>query len=163
MGHIVSGAAAGLIATVPMTAAMSSMHRHLPARDRYPLPPRLITENLLETVEVDGVLGDEEERKLSLANHFAYGSAMGAVYAAALDALGKRPDVTTGVVFGLGVWAFSYQVLLPTAGLFPPAHRQPRRRNGLMIAAHVVWGAALGLSLRSLSRNGPRRSSRNVT
>jgi hypothetical protein len=29
--------------------------------------------------------------------------------------------------------------------LMPPATRQPRERNAMMIAAHIVWGAALGL------------------
>jgi len=28
----------------------------------------------------------------------------------------------------------------------PPATRQPRERNAMMIAAHIIWGGALGLA-----------------
>src|SRR5436190_911638 len=43
---ILAGALAGLAATVPMTLAMELMYRQLPPRQRYPLPPRLITQRL---------------------------------------------------------------------------------------------------------------------
>jgi len=150
MNQILSGAVAGLTATVPMTAAMAGMHRLLPPEESYPLPPRLITENVLEKVEADDQLPEEGKRELAVVNHFAYGAAMGAIYASGLEALDTKPSVANGVFFGLGVWAGSYQALLPLAGLFPPAHKQPAARNALMIAAHVVWGAALGLTLQKL-------------
>ena len=35
---------------------------------------------------------------------------------------------------------------LGASGLMPPATRQPAPRNAMMIGAHVVWGAALGLN-----------------
>lgn len=41
------------------------------------------------------------------------------------------------------VWLVSYVGWLPTAQLFPSAQRVTLARNALMIAAHVVWGAAL--------------------
>ena len=155
MDQIMAGAVAGLSATVPMTAAMTEMHKHLPPHEQYPLPPRLITENALASVDAHDELPEEGETKLALVNHFAYGTAMGSIYAAGLKALGAEPSTANGVAFGLGVWAISYQGLLPVAGLFPPAHQQPARRNALMIAAHIVWGAGLGLALRAL--NGERR------
>lgn len=150
MNQILSGAVAGLTATVPMTAAMAGMHRLLPPELSYPLPPRLITENVLETVNVEDQVPEEGERELSVVNHFAYGTAMGAIYAAGLESLDAKPTMANGIAFGLGVWAGSYQALLPLAGLFPPAHKQPAARNALMIAAHVVWGAALGMTHRKL-------------
>src|SRR5688500_13533049 len=150
MNQILSGAVAGLAATVPMTAAMAGMHRLLPREESYPLPPRLITENALEMVDARDELPAEGERELALLNHFAYGTAMGAIYASGLEGLDAKPTVANGIAFGLGVWAGSYQALLPLTGLFPPAHKQPAMRNALMIAAHVVWGAALGLTLRKL-------------
>jgi uncharacterized membrane protein YagU involved in acid resistance len=150
MNTIISGAVAGLAATVPMTAAMAAMHHMLPAEEQYPLPPRLITENALEAVELDNTLPEESEREMTMVNHFAYGTAMGAIYASGLQALNAKPSVANGVAFGLGVWAGSYQALLPLAGLFPPAHKQPAARNALMIAAHIVWGAALGIVLEKL-------------
>jgi uncharacterized membrane protein YagU involved in acid resistance len=157
MNQIVSGAIAGFTATVPMTAAMVEMHKHLPPHEQYPLPPRLITENALETIDAHDDLHEEDKTKLALGNHFAYGTAVGAIYAAGLKALGSKPTVANGVVFGLGLWAVSYQGFLPISGLFPPAHEQPARRNALMIAAHIVWGAALGSVLRGVNGNGTNR------
>jgi uncharacterized membrane protein YagU involved in acid resistance len=153
MNSSVTGALAGLAATVPMTAAMAAMHRFLPPEESYPLPPRLITENALEKVDAHDELPEEGERGLALVNHFAYGTAMGAIYASGLEALEAEPTVANGVAFGLGVWAGSYQALLPLTGLFPPAHKQPAMRNALMIAAHIVWGAALGLAVRKLGNH----------
>jgi hypothetical protein len=45
--------------------------------------------------------------------------------------------------------------LLPSIDLHRPATREPAERNGLMIAAHVVWGAAIG-ALAPLLRSGIR-------
>ena len=41
--------------------------------------------------------------------------------------------------------------LLPAAGILKPATEHPARRNALMIASHLVWGAALGALLASRS------------
>jgi len=49
------------------------------------------------------------------------------------------------VGYGLVVWAGSYLGLLPAVGLHRPATREPAGRNGMMIGAHVVFGAVLGL------------------
>ena len=48
--RLIIGALAGLTATTAMTAAMRRLHRQLPARERYPLPPREITERLAPRV-----------------------------------------------------------------------------------------------------------------
>ena len=159
MNTIVSGVVAGLAATVPMTAAMAGMHRLLPPEEKYPLPPRLITENALEKVDAADELPEEGERGLTMTNHFAYGTAMGSLYASGLQALDAEPTVANGVAFGLGVWAGSYQALLPSMDLLPPAHKQPAMRNALMIAAHIVWGAALGLALQKFGPESDREYS----
>jgi uncharacterized membrane protein YagU involved in acid resistance len=48
------------------------------------------------------------------------------------------------VPFALLVWLVSYLGWIPAANILPPATDQPKRRNALMIAAHVVWGVSLG-------------------
>jgi uncharacterized membrane protein YagU involved in acid resistance len=143
MNLLIAGALAGLAATAPMTLAMKVMHRYLPAGERYPLPPRLIMEKVVEEAGVAGRLNEEEHRRLTLAAHFAYGAAAGAVYAP----LAKRMGFSSaggGALYGLTVWAGSYLGLLPAVGILRPATRHPARRTALMIAAHVVWGAAIG-------------------
>ncbi|HXK33408.1 MAG TPA: DUF1440 domain-containing protein [Dehalococcoidia bacterium] len=146
-----AGALAGAAATAPMTLLMGRLHRRLPPQEQYPLPPREIT---MEVAQRAGVVDDLDEAQrawTTLAAHFGYGAAMGALYALAPRAV-ARPRIGRGVTYALGVWGGSYLGWLPGTGIYPPATEQPPRRNGLMIAAHVVWGAAFALSLRALQR-----------
>jgi uncharacterized membrane protein YagU involved in acid resistance len=144
MNGLITGAVAGLLSTIPMTLAMKAMHEQLPAEERYPLPPRLLVENAAEAAGVEDKLKEKDEQSLTLVSHFAYGSAAGAVYNASMNALDVRPNAMNGVAYGLGVWTASYLGLLPALGLLAPATEHPARRNAVMIAAHVVWGASLG-------------------
>jgi uncharacterized membrane protein YagU involved in acid resistance len=50
-----------------------------------------------------------------------------------------------GMIFGLLVWFSSYLGLLPATGILHQPKEQPPRPNLLMIVAHLVWGAALGV------------------
>ena len=45
---LATGAMAGFLATIPMTIAMELLHRRLPWTQRYPLPPREITDDLTD-------------------------------------------------------------------------------------------------------------------
>lgn len=148
MHAVAKGAMAGLVATVPMTVAMKAMHRALPPHEQYPLPPRLITEEVAEDTGIAPHLNEKEQEQMTWAAHFSYGAAMGALYGPVASHL-ARPGVTSGVLFGLTVWAGSYLGLLPAAGILRPATEHPPRRTALMIAAHVVWGGALGALVSS--------------
>jgi len=167
VNKVLAGSLAGALATAPMTVAMSVVHRALPERERYPLPPKEITEELTEEVGVRGGLEEPELNALTMLAHFGYGAAAGGLYALVRGALPGSPPAK-GVFFGLGVWTGSYLGLLPLARILSPATEHPPRRNALMIAAHVVWGGGLGLlegRLRRergawLSREHERPSSR---
>ncbi len=144
MNALLTGLLAGFTATVPMTAVMELLHRCLPWPQRYPLPPREIT---TETAERIGISEHLDEPKLSaavVASHFGYGTAAGAVYAPLADKL-PGPPALKGAAFGLAVWTASYLGWLPAAGFLSAATREPLHRNALMITAHLVWGATLGL------------------
>lgn len=148
MHDVTKGALAGAIATGPMTVAMVAMHRALPPKEQYPLPPSLITRELEEKAGVVDDIDRKEHRKLTFVNHFGYGALCGALFAS----MSTQPSVAKGVAFGLGVWSTSYFVLLPALRLVRPPTKAPPRRNALMIAAHVVWGAALAMALTRLRR-----------
>jgi hypothetical protein len=135
---MVLGALAGFAATLPMTCAMRRMHERLPLRERYPLPPRELSENLPG-------LGLRRSTA-TLLYHFLYGAGAGG----ALAALSDRRDAGTGAVFGVGVWMASYLGWIPTAGMLRFGTSHPVRRNGLMLVAHLVWGACLAIGLREL-------------
>jgi uncharacterized membrane protein YagU involved in acid resistance len=144
---VINGFLAGVLATAPMTVAMVAMHRRLPLLQRYPLPPRILT------WRVTGHAGTTP----TLLCHFAYGGGAGAVYALTVGRLRGAP-LGKGVGYGLLVWAGSYLGLLPALGLYPSATKAPAKRNLLMIAAHVVWGAILGMLISTppyKPRSGP--------
>jgi hypothetical protein len=146
--EVLKGFAAGFVATAPMTVAMEAMHRQLPERERQPLPPRQITMNAARKARVAHHLDDEKDRfGATLAAHFAFGSAMGGAYALAAPHL-PGPPVVRGVGFAMLVYAANYLGLMPAAGLTPHAPKDTPRRIGLMLAAHVVWGATIGLLLK---------------
>lgn len=149
--HIAAGAVAGLIATVPMTLAMILMHRQLPWRQRYPLPPREITARVAEKAGVREHIEEEEERGLTFAAHFGYGAATGALFGAIADEL-PMPRIASGVLYGIVVWSGSYLGLLPALRILRPATEHPAERNALMVAAHVVFGASLGATLDAIEK-----------
>jgi len=149
------GALAGLIATIPMTLVMTLLFRRLPAGQQYPLPPVLIT----------GALADRTGKPLAgsalgaaaLVAHFGYGAATGALYPRLLPR--GWPPVLTGPGYGVAVWSASYLGWIPALRILTPATRHPARRNALMLAAHLVWGAALAgclaLDARRHGSEGP--------
>lgn len=156
MVALIRGAAAGTLATAPMTAVMFVLWRVLPWRLRYPLPPRLVTENLLRRLRLKNETSGEAETLLTWVLHFAYGGAMGAIFAV-LQRTVRLPAVLFGTLYGIIVWAGSYEGLLPTFNLLADADSQPERRNLVMIAAHLVWGACTGLLVASLPKEEVRR------
>ena len=138
--RLIFGGIAGFVATAAMTSAMARLHRRLPRAERYPLPPREITETLLGP-QPDGLVRDE-----AMLAHFAYGAATGALVAAARP----NPSLGAGAAAGVAIWAGSYFGWVPALGILKPASEHPGRRNALMIAVHLVWGAATALTLREL-------------
>lgn len=143
--RLVQGTLSGLIATVPMTAAMALMYRLLPARERYPLPPRQVTKQLAKKVGQRELVDTPQEASLATAfGHFGYGAMGGAVYGLTAEPL-PLPALLKGPLFGLLVWVLSYLGWLPAFDVLSPATKHPKQRNLLMIAAHLIYGGALAL------------------
>ena len=149
--EVVAGAIGGFVATVPMTTVMGVLHRQLPWWQRFRLPPREITTNLLAKTGVRHRVPRETESVAVAAGHFAYGAAAGAIYGALPW---TRRDLTSGVLYGLAVWAGSYGGWLPAAGLAAPLGRRTKEHIVLMVLAHVMWGSVLGASVRRLGDGG---------
>jgi uncharacterized membrane protein YagU involved in acid resistance len=137
--RLVIGGIAGFVATMAMTAAMRRLHRKLPAKERYPLPPREIVDAALDPPSLMAP-------DLTLALHFAYGAGCGALLAAASPRLGR----ITGAVAGGGIWLASYMGWIPALGVLGPATGHPLRRNAAMIAAHFAWGWSTAEGIREL-------------
>jgi uncharacterized membrane protein YagU involved in acid resistance len=143
MNKVLRGALAGLAATVPMTAVMEILHRW-PRPERQSLPPRQITMHLAGKAGVRSHMNEPERKAATVASHFGFGGGAGALYALLAGKVPGHPALK-GAVFGLLVWTVSYLGWLPAAQILRSATQQPARRNALMIGAHLVWGAILGV------------------
>jgi hypothetical protein len=141
---VCAGAAAGLVATAPMTAVLEGVRRILPPHMRDPLPPRQITERAAEAAGVAVDMTEGEKDAAAAASHFAFGAGAGALYGALAPHLPGGP-ITGGIGYGLAVWAGSYLGWLPAAGLYKRPEHEPDGRHADLILSHVVWGAVLGL------------------
>ncbi len=161
-GRCLAGAIAGLMATLPMTAVMIAGKRHLPRRSQDPLPPVQITQNALRAVDLDDELSREEELALTAVNHFAFGASAGALYGPLCRANSAVDAMTSGCIYGLGVWTTSYLGWLPVTGLYRSVVDETPERNALMIVAHLVWGASLGLAAHVIA-DGHRGQSQDRT
>jgi uncharacterized membrane protein YagU involved in acid resistance len=149
-----SGAIAGFLATGPMTAFMEGAFRGLPRAQRQPLPPRQITARLLSRfLPHSHRLAEGERQTGTVIAHFAFGAAMGTVFSA-IACRAIRPNMTTGIGCGVLVWLLNYAGILPLLKLQPPPQHRSVRRNLLMAAAHIVWGATFGWLLARLPHRG---------
>jgi putative membrane protein len=144
MNRIGAGALGGFLATVPMTAVMFYWHRRLLRREQYPLPPHEITAKLAQEAGQGHRVNELEHDAATWVSHFAYGTAKGGLYGTFQESI-PAPPALKGAAYGLAVWAGNYLGLLPALGILRPATEHPARRNALMITAHLVWGACLGL------------------
>ena len=90
--------------------------------------------------------------------HYAFGTAMGALYGA-LAARDKRVTAGFGLAFGGLVWLIFDELAIPALKLAPPPHRNPLPVHLRGAAAHVVYGPGTELGRRLLSEalERPRR------
>lgn len=157
MNKYAAGAFAGLLATVPMTLAMTRLFPYLPRRQRYPLPPHEITVHAAERTGLAEHLPPERRTAATLAAHFGFGALSGALYPVTAARL-HTPTALNGAVFGVAVWGLGYLGWVSGLGLLRPATDHPKKRVGLMILAHLVWGPATAGLANVLASGGSRDS-----
>lgn len=154
---VLVGSLAGLAGTVPMSIAMEALHRTLPTRERYSLPPRQIAMKFASATGGKLHMNEPQKVGLTLVSHFSYGAVMGALYgplARTIAPTNPMPAPVTGAAFGLIVWAGSYLGLLPALRILSPATRHPLRRTALMITVHLLWGSVTGWLTDHWQREG---------
>jgi uncharacterized membrane protein YagU involved in acid resistance len=138
------GAAAGALATLPMSAVMLAAQR-IGALGEH--PPEKVARRALAAANQEP--STTKEKATAAAAHLAFGAAAGALYGMVSDERDEWPAaVAKGVGFGLALYAFSYAGWMPALDIMPPPHRDRDDRQASMALAHVVYGAALGLLSR---------------
>jgi hypothetical protein len=107
-------------------------------------PPKKVTRRAFAAI-VGNSPSERTSNVLASFAHVAFGMGAGALFglfpwrgqARSLSAL-------QGILFGVGVWAASYRGWIPMLGILPPPEHDRPGRPVAMIAAHIIWGAALG-------------------
>lgn len=127
-----------------MTLAMLALHKRLPRHEQGALPPEKITWELASRAGVQKGLSQTQSKMATWAAHFGFGMGAGLAYGSFADKV-QAPPALKGAAFGLLVWATSYLGWLPQTGILNQPKQQPARLGTLMIVAHLVWGAGLGL------------------
>ena len=114
------------------------------------LPPNRVVDRATDAAarETGGaapVPEDEPARAgAMIGSHVFYGAAAGGGYGALRFALGL-PGGLAGPAFGLLLWAIGYVGWLPAAGILPRPWDQDAGDAWSPVAAHLVYGLALGL------------------
>lgn len=151
------GVAAGVVATAVMSASMrAAQAMGLLGR----MPPRKITDHLLDVLGVKHATPRIARRALATINHVGFGASCGALFGLGHALLGRRartrPLATTaaGVAFGTLVWAVSYAGWVPALGVMPRPSRDRFGRPATMVVAHWVYGGVLGALVARLGMRG---------
>ena len=77
---------------------------------------------------------------------------LGAIFGLVAPRTTGAAAIGAGMLFGLGVWTSSYLGWLPATGVRHSPRRDPPARTKLLIASHLVWGAAAGAFLAATKR-----------
>jgi hypothetical protein len=146
--RMLRGAAAGAVATAPMSVLMLAAQK-LGLMGRQ--PPAKITDSMLDQLDVDA--SPLQRQLLAVAAHVGFGAAAGALFGLLRRRRrrGARAAVE-GATFGTAVWATSYAGWVPAFGIMPPPTRDRFGRPPTMLIAHWVFGTTLGLVLARLRR-----------
>lgn len=135
----IEGAVAGAAATVPMSAVMyGSMRAGLMGE----YPPVVIADAALDAA---GAHRDHETDELvATVAHLGFGAVAGAIFGLVRQARLPGSPELQGILFGLGVYAVSYNGWIPALHILPEPEDDRPGRQPSMVAAHVVFGAVLG-------------------
>jgi hypothetical protein len=146
------GAAAGALATLPMTGVMLAAGKIGLMGQQ---PPKTIFRSMLASVSLP-IPDRQTEKPMVAIAHIGYGMLAGALFGLLRSRTRlPMPQAAAGIGYGLLIWALSYKGWVPALHLMPsPEHDRPGRPEA-MIAAHVVYGAALG-ALAPADRRGGR-------
>jgi len=91
-----------------------------------------------------------DDRELGMAAalmHYAFGTAVGALYGAFAA---RHPGRASGIGFGLTVWLLADEIAMPLLGLSESTLRRPAEKRLQSIAAHMVFGMTAEFTRRTV-------------
>ncbi|MEW9533562.1 DUF6789 family protein [Microbispora sp. NPDC049125] len=142
MRNVVNGAVGGALATAVYSAVLMAGDRAGLIREK---PPRRVARTVMSGRSSRPVPG---ENIVGTIAHYAFGAGCGSVLG--LLSAGQRLPAPIGAAYGLVVWYLGHQGLAPAVGAYPPASRDSRGRQAVLVAGHLVWGTSLAIALNRL-------------
>lgn len=135
-----------MLSTVAMSVVMLGAKRAWVTGE---LPPERITRRAIDAVSAEPP-DDHKEDAIAAVAHLGFGAFAGALFGLVRTRTGAArgsPAIAafTGMIYATGFWLVSYQGWVPALGMMPPASSDRRGRVVSMLAAHWVYGAALGV------------------
>lgn len=152
-----SGVLGGIAGGTAMTIMMTKVGPRLVPRDVLPdtPAPQKVVQWAQSRAGVPEALDGESKDVAALALHLAYSATSGAVYGVARSALPPLrglPAPAAGFVFGLVVWAVSFEGLLPALGVMKRTTEHPPKRWPAPLLGHSVFGVVTALTTDQLGK-----------
>lgn len=153
----IDGALGGLAGALTMSTLMLAARR---ARLMGRLPPERITQRVFFR-GLRQIPRQREKNALAALLHIGFGVAGGTLFGLArrrvLSQFNLLALSTVGTAYGSLIWLVSYMGWVPVLDLLPPAHKDRTDRQIVMLVAHWIYGATLGVVVGLLETNQQRR------
>ncbi len=107
------------------------------------------TANAISHLVIHRDLTDDEKKWAGPAVHYAFGTALGAVYGLLVNTE-PRAGSGCGTVYGSAVWLGMDEVAVPAAGLAPPPADTPVSSHIKALASHLIYGFITDLVRRAI-------------
>jgi uncharacterized membrane protein YagU involved in acid resistance len=147
---VATGGIAGLLATLIMSVCMLAADFLGWMNEQ---PPTTITSRVAHKAGMP-VSGASLDIASGFA-HLGFGMVGGSAFGLIARRLPSLPaSAALGVVYGLLIWITSYVAILPSLDLMPGPAEGERRRTPVMVFAHIVYGAVLGILEYAMERPG---------
>ncbi len=152
LDSMVRGALAGAAGTAVMTLMMRRAAPKMVPEEMRPdeFPPKRVVEWAEEQAGEPHALTESQEMKVAMGAHFAYGSGSGAVYGLLRSQLDGLPAPLMGAMFGVGLWAFSFEGWMPALGVQEATTEKPPQKWPMPVMAHIVYGVTTALAYEAL-------------
>jgi uncharacterized membrane protein YagU involved in acid resistance len=136
------------------------VHRNAPKED----PSTVKVASMIYRQLMGRELSEKYHYRAGQMVHFSFGATQGVNYAL-ISTLIRKSGPVSGILFGMGVWLFADETLLPLLGVAKSPRHYPIYTHAYGFLAHLVYGASLGTimsmcksTIHQLSVQQPGRS-----
>ncbi|WP_157449133.1 DUF1440 domain-containing protein [Deinococcus peraridilitoris] len=146
------GAIGGFAGGALMTLMIQEVAPKVLPKDMEPghFAPKLAVQWGERLVGQPNLLNDRQEMLAALAVHLGYSAFMGSFYGRVRDEHRSLPVPAAGALFGLIVWAISFEGWMPAVGIMKRTTDEPPRKWPAPLMGHVIYGVGTALVFHAL-------------